>query len=121
MNYHKYMMPCYDYLKSVFHDRVNVIVGDSRAVLPSLRERGDSEYDLYHLDGGHGFDVAMADLCNILSLSKKPATLLFDDTGHPDLDALCDYYVMRGKLTRLQCTRIWSETINHRLFRTVPV
>ena len=120
MGYHHYVRPCFEYLRSVFGSRVQLHLGDSREVLPVLREHGKRQYDLYHLDGGHEFGVAHADLTNILSMAQRPATLMFDDTGHPDLDALCDYYVMRGRLTRIEFKRLWTETINHRMFRIVP-
>ena len=117
---HSYTQPCFDYLRSAFGSRVNLHIGDSRDVLPALRERGVGQYDLYHLDGGHGFALGYTDLCNMLSMARKPATLLFDDTDNDRLDALCDYYVMLGRLSRVEMKRLWSDTICHRLFRTVP-
>jgi hypothetical protein len=120
MGYHDYVQPCFEYLRQNFGDRVQLHLGDSREVLPVLREHGLGQYSLYHLDGGHEFGTAHADLTNILAMSQQPATLLFDDTGHADLDALCDYYVMRGRLARIQFNRLWADTINHRMFRIVP-
>ena len=112
---HPYTIPCYDYLRSVFGDRVRLHFGDSREVMPAI-SAALSSYDLFHLDGGHGFEIAHADICNILNCSRTGATLLVDDTGHPDIDAMCDFYVMSGRLIRIEMKRLWSDTINHRLF-----
>ena len=77
---HRYTLPCYDYLKMAFGERVELHIGDSRDVIPSLR-RERERFDLFHLDGGHGFNVAHADLCNLMDFAEEGSTLLVDDTN----------------------------------------
>lgn len=113
---HAYTRPCYEYLRTLFGDRIRLHFGDSREVLPVLR-RGPERYDLYHLDGGHGFSIAHSDLCNMLEFAEDGETILVDDTNHADIDAMCDYYVMQGDLTRIEMPRLWTPTDAHRLFR----
>jgi hypothetical protein len=115
---HRYTKPCFELLKSRFGDRVELLIGDSRDVLPVLR-RTRRTFDLYHVDGGHGFDVAHSDICNVLDFCKDGATLLVDDSDNPLIDALCDMFVMQGTMTRLRPDRLWSDQIGgwHALFR----
>jgi hypothetical protein len=116
---HAYTRPCFDYLRSIFGNRVRLYIGDSREVLPVLRQDAD-RYDLYHLDGGHGFGIALADLTNLLNFGSKSVTMMVDDTGQHDIDAMCDFYVMQGRMRRLGFSRLWAPTIHHKLFRTIP-
>ena len=113
---HAYTQPCYEYLKSVFGDRIALHIGDSRDVVPSLR-RQKERFDLYHLDGGHGFNVAHADLCNLLDFADEGSTLLVDDTNDHLIDGLCDYYVLQGQMSHMKLERLWSDTPDHKLFR----
>ena len=113
---HSYTAPCYEYLKAAFGDRVRLHIGDSRDVIPALR-RYHTRYDLYHLDGGHGFNIAHADLCNLLDFAEAGTTLLVDDTNDHLINGLCDYYVLQGQITPISLGQLWSETIDHKLFR----
>ena len=112
---HAYTKPCYDYLKSVFGDRLHIHFGDSRDVLPVLR-RQKKRFDLYHLDGGHGFHIAHADLCNLLDFAAPGTPLLVDDTLDHLIDGLCDYYVLQGQMSPIRLNRLWQDTIEHRVF-----
>ncbi len=117
--HHPYTKPCFDYLRSVFGDRVRLHAGDSRDVLPVLRDERRI-YDLIHVDGGHNFYIAHADLRNVLDLASKGATLLFDDVNDHLISALCDYYVLRGRLSRMKLNTLWKTTSDHELFRIHP-
>lgn len=72
IGHHGYTRSCFAYLKSVFGERARLEIGDSRDVLPVLRQ--GARYDLYHIDGGHGLATAHADLlCNVCSISLRAA------------------------------------------------
>jgi hypothetical protein len=116
---HGYTRPCYEYLRSVFGSRVRLHIGDSRDVLPVLRG-GDQRFDLFHLDGGHGFSIAQADLCNIIDFSSAGSTLLVDDVNDHMIASLCNFYVMKGRISRMTLSRLWSQTTDHELFRINP-
>ena len=113
---HAYTRPCYEYLRSIFGGRVELYIGDSREVIPSLR-RQQQRFDLYHLDGGHGHGVAHADLCNLLDFADEGSTLLVDDTDDNIIDGMCDLYVLQGQISHMKLDRIWSPTTAHKLFR----
>jgi methyltransferase family protein len=113
---HAYTPPCYDYLRDVFGERLTLHIGDSRDVLPALL-REPQRYDLFHIDGGHGLDAAVSDLNNVIAFDCGGAGLLVDDTPVPEIDAVCELEVLRGRITPIIQSRIWSETPLHRMFR----
>lgn len=45
-------MPCYEYLKTCFGDRIDLIKGPSEEVLPKLLATNNT-FDSYFIDGGH--------------------------------------------------------------------
>lgn len=102
---HPYTVPCYQYLESVFGSRINLVIGDSREELPRIRDY--KEFDLVHIDGGHGLDVAEVDLCNVLDRASPGTRLLFDDVNYLPLRVLCDHYLLAGNLIEMR-PAIWK-------------
>lgn len=45
--------------------------------------------------------------------------MMMDDTDDPRIDALCDFYVLRGLLSPTRLSRLWSapQGLTHALFR----
>lgn len=105
---HPYSRRCLDYLRAHLGDRVELVEGNSRDVLPALIARRPHAFDLVHIDGGHGFDVAYADMVNALELAREGGLILFDDTNLLSLEALCDYCVISGWVDRVVLGRIWK-------------
>ncbi len=103
---HPYTRPCFEYLRSVFGDRVELLLSDSRDAVPHLGLDGD--FDLYHIDGGHGFDLARTDLINVLHMCKTNQVILFDDVGAYHLDALIDIFSAKGMVSRVPLNRLWA-------------
>lgn len=58
INYHKYTMPCFNIIKELFPDRIEIILGSSVDVLPKLNKK----YDLIHIDGCHLTEIAEIDI-----------------------------------------------------------
>lgn len=98
---HDYTKPCFDYLKTIFGDRINLIIGNSLEVLPKLPVLVHNDFDIWHIDGGHSYDVAEADLCNVLNMAKPGQTILFDDTSAWYLRGMIDSYIVKGFVTNL--------------------
>jgi len=96
---HNYTIPCYEYLSGAFGDRIDLTVGDSRDELPRVADL--EAYDLIHLDGGHGLDVAEVDLCNIINRAAHGTRLLFDDMNMKSLRLLCEHYILRGLISEI--------------------
>ncbi len=85
---HKYTISCYEVLKQLFQDRINIIIGDSTKTLKT----DNNKYDLIHIDGGHSTEVATSDIINSYRLSKKGTILIMDDYDFYNLHPLWDYY-----------------------------
>lgn len=102
---HGYTSTCYEYLKSVFGDRVRLTKGNSVEQLPLL-------YSIYPdlkdksigwiIDGCHLIDIAKIDAYNVVEvLANDGELLLFDDIdaypGH--IKQMMETYVQQGNLT----------------------
>jgi hypothetical protein len=81
---HAYAAPNYDYLRSMFGDRLYLTCGDSRRTLPAAAATHALPQpfglaDVVRVDGGHHFDVASLDLVNCRALAKPRAIIIVDD------------------------------------------
>ena len=79
--WHRYTIPCYKQLKQDFGDRIQLLVGDSRVVVPTIVD----EFDLVHIDGGHTLEIAERDIVNTNKLLMKDATIIMDDVNVYDV------------------------------------
>jgi predicted O-methyltransferase YrrM len=94
---HKYTEPCFQYLKTVFEDRITLVKGDSTVVLPEVLQSNKSLTG-YIIDGGHGLDVAEQDLQNVIKYANDGAILCFDDSDFVELRMMLNMYMMSGHL-----------------------
>lgn len=95
---HTYTMPCFLKIKETFGDRINIIIGDSTVILPTLRDK----FELIHIDGGHTVDIARKDIINSYKLSNNGTIIIFDDYDFPHLKPLWDSYVKKYNMRRLE-------------------
>jgi hypothetical protein len=98
--YHRYSHECARYLEQQFHGRFRFIVGDSREVLPMLFQN-DTEFDGYHIDGGHQESIAEADLCNIINNALTGSTICFDDADSIPLRRIISLYLLKGSVSHI--------------------
>jgi len=77
INRHLYTEPAAREIKKQFPNRFNLIVGDSKEILPTINR---SEFDFVHIDGGHGYDDFMYDFSWFLENTNKSCRLLVDDS-----------------------------------------
>jgi hypothetical protein len=98
INSHGYTEPCVRYLMAEFPGRVRFHPGDSRDVLPWLAaRRGEAEFDIFHVDGGHTSDNCRTDIANCLRLSQGGAGrhLILDDINASWIfDVYCEFVSM---------------------------
>jgi len=94
---HKYTIPCYELLKEIFKDRINIIIGDSTKTL----NNDNMKYDLIHIDGGHTTEIANSDIINSYRLSKHGTILIMDDYNFDNLHQLWDNYINEYNLKSL--------------------
>ena len=92
---HNYTIPCFEYLRSLFGNRINLVQGNSMHAFPLLN---DHEFDFYIIDGGHGVEVAEADLKNVIKFGRHDSIILFDDSDFPQLRTIINMYLISGKI-----------------------
>ena len=77
---HDYIDLAKEIIDRVFPGRHELIKGDSRQTVPAFTsEHPDCRFDLIFIDGGHKYEVAMADLENCQGLSTPRSLVLMDD------------------------------------------
>ncbi len=94
---HKYTPLCFQYLKRIFGSRIELINANSLLAFPLIAKK-IKEVDLFIIDGGHGVDVAEADLLNVIQYCRKNSIIVFDDADYPPLRVLLDMYLLTGKI-----------------------
>ncbi len=107
---HPYVEPCATYLKNVFGDRFDLVIGDSRAVLPGMRQ-AKRRFDLIRSDAGHDFDTAQSNLLHAIELVRPQGVILVDtyigDESLFILDAMIDFHCARGIASRVALGPLW--------------
>lgn len=67
-------------IDSRFPNRHELIFGDSRDTVPEYARRNqDVQFDLVFIDGGHEYDVAKADIANMMPLCTGKTFVIMDD------------------------------------------
>jgi len=94
INIHSYTVPCYNIIKSYFGDRINLLIGDSTLVLPTIKDT----FDLIHIDGAHDTVTAEKDIINSIALCNDNCILIMDDTDMDDLNSLWNSYIIKYNL-----------------------
>jgi len=59
--------------------RHTLIIGDSTQTIPEWAKRNDMTQDLLFIDGGHTYEIAMADIMNCKALAHKDTIVVIDD------------------------------------------
>lgn len=84
INYHTYLIPCFNVIKSYFGDRITLIIGNSVNILPILTDK----YDLIHIDGCHDPSIAKIDIMNSKILANNNCLFIMDDVDYAPLRIL---------------------------------
>ena len=86
--------------------RHTLIIGDSTQMIPEWTKRSDTtqdlSQDLLFIDGGHTYEIAMADIMNCKLLAHKDTIVVIDD--------VCMTLADQQEWT-LGPTKAWSECI----------
>jgi hypothetical protein len=75
---HDYVSKAKDYIDQVFPGRHELLLGDSRDVVPTITKK----FDVIFIDGGHFFGIPEADILNCKELAYPHTTLIIDDFGN---------------------------------------
>lgn len=97
---HKYTIPCFEYLKSVFPNRLQIFPGDSTKTVPEYYiNNPNKKFDLIHIDGAHFGDIPNKDFHNSLKLASD--IIIWDDTQMKTLNDLFNGYINKGLVNEI--------------------
>lgn len=68
-----------EFVDARYPGRHELVVGNSLDTVPTYADRSAGEFDLIFVDGGHTYDVAIADILNGRRLAKPGALVVVDD------------------------------------------
>ena len=71
-----YTKPCFEFLNSIFDNRITLVEGQSQSTVASDDEYG---YDLLHVDADHSYLAVAADLANALPKCVNGSVVIMDD------------------------------------------
>jgi predicted O-methyltransferase YrrM len=111
---HKYTMPCFEYLNSLFPGRLKIIPGDSTITVPDFYKvfGFENKFDLIHIDGCHYGEIPKKDLDNCYNLLDNDGILIFNDTQLQNIDML-----LNQKLDRMYEIKLYDTIMyKHRIF-----
>lgn len=110
---HKYTMPCFEYLDSIFPGRMTMHQGDSTVEVPKYDQ--SARFDLVHIDGGHCGDIPNKDFFNSLKLASD--FIIWDDTQISTLNNMFNGYLQQGYIREffLHKTRVYEHRIGRKL------
>lgn len=117
INYHNYIVPCFNKITSDFND-ITIVLESSHTALIKLIDQKET-YDLIHIDGDHSLKGASQDLSQCLKLSKKGTIIIFDDTNITELNNLCNKFIQNKLLKEYNFNKIEGTKYNHRFFEVV--
>ena len=86
--HHNYSEKCANYIKKYSNYNFELIKGDSQKTLKTYKEC--IKFDIIHIDGGHGYNVAKSDLLNCKKFTHKNTILIFDDAYTRDIKILLE-------------------------------
>lgn len=97
---HKYTVPCFKYLQSIFPNRLQLFIGDSTETVPEFHFRyPDVKFDLIHIDGAHFGDIPNKDFFNSFEMASD--VIIWDDTQIDTLNKLFNSYLRTGLVNEL--------------------
>lgn len=75
---HDYVAKAKEYIDKEFPGRHELLLGDSRVVVPTITKK----FDVIFIDGGHAWGIPEADILNCKELAYPHTTLIIDDFGN---------------------------------------
>jgi Methyltransferase domain len=112
---HTYTVPCFEYLKNRFGDRIELIQSNSLLAFPLLASRR-ADFGLYIIDGGHGLTTAEVDLFNVIQFGRKGSVICFDDSDSAGLRVILNMYMLAGKIINIADQTGFIKNLNQMFF-----
>eukprot|EP00295_Goniomonas_pacifica_P002064 CAMPEP_0175811308 /NCGR_PEP_ID=MMETSP0107_2-20121207/3780_1 /TAXON_ID=195067 ORGANISM="Goniomonas pacifica, Strain CCMP1869" /NCGR_SAMPLE_ID=MMETSP0107_2 /ASSEMBLY_ACC=CAM_ASM_000203 /LENGTH=226 /DNA_ID=CAMNT_0017123107 /DNA_START=1 /DNA_END=681 /DNA_ORIENTATION=- len=115
---HPYMKVAFDWIQQKFPGRASLEVGDSLQTIPRWGKSVGNELlcDIVHVDGGHSYNVALADVRNFHRLVHPHAVLLVDDSFCRQPWCVDDALQAAESLKLIKTIFGWTEAQNRRGF-----
>ncbi len=99
---HSYLRPCYEAIQQLFPDRINLIIGNSKDILPTIYK---TDYDFVHLDGSHSKDIIISDIEESYRILKKGGIFILNDSHIKHKNAIYQDFIkkyhMKGIISHL--------------------
>jgi hypothetical protein len=112
--YHPYVIPCFEYLKKEFPNRINLYIGNSNSTVPEYHKNNPTKtFDLIHIDGGHEKNIANKDFFNCFKIASN--IIIWDDTHLTDLNNLFNTYVSLNLIEEMYLYKTYE--YEHRIGR----
>jgi predicted O-methyltransferase YrrM len=113
---HGYTRSSSEILRKHFGKRTEMIFGDSRDVLPTLKA-SNLKFDLIHIDGSHSYFQCLADLRNSQELLLgENSTIILDDIKAPEVLEAFNQFKSEFMVGRVKYSKT-KENISFRLKR----
>jgi len=112
--HYPYARPCFDYLQSLFGERLELVEGDSTVTVPDYCTKFTGHtFDVVHIDGSNDIQIARQDVENILPVATD--VVIFDDTQDASLNSLVEEYIAKGTVVEMMMRK--TNTYEHRMTR----
>lgn len=72
---HGYTVPCYNEMKTLFGDRITLVIGDSMVALPPINEK----FDVINIDGGINMELVVNDTIHSYRLAKSKSIIIMNN------------------------------------------
>ena len=78
-HFHQYLKHGKNFINKIFPNRHTLVIGDSTIMVPDFAKKNNIIFDIIFIDGGHDYEIAIADLINCKQLSNANTIVIMDD------------------------------------------
>jgi hypothetical protein len=109
---HKYTRPCFEYLSSLFPDRLTLYIGNSHQTVPEfIRNNPTTKFDVMHIDGYHEVNHVRKEIYNVRDSAKATNIVVLDDDDYPALNTLHREFLKNGVIRLVDDKNIQPTTL----------
>lgn len=114
LHFNEYLKYGKTYINKNYPNRHTLVFGNSKESVPRFfKNHQDIKFDVIFIDGGHDYDVALADLLNSKNMAHENTILIVDDVIKNNPDFVAGYTI--GP------TQAWNECLNKNIITETAV